>query len=75
VGDNHTWTDANITDSAFWVNKAGMPLKEGYIALQAESHPVDFRRIELLNLVGCTDQKAKNYKDYYIKSDTKQCKY
>ena len=45
------------------------------IALQAESQPVDFRRIELLNLVGCTDPKAKNYKDYYIKSDNLQCKY
>ncbi len=26
------------------------PLKEGYIALQSESHPVDFRKIELLDL-------------------------
>ena len=75
VGSNHNWTAANITDSAFWISKAGTPLKEGYIALQAESHPVDFRRIELLNLEGCSDPKAKNYKDYYIKSDNKQCKY
>jgi hypothetical protein len=28
----------------------GTPLKEGYIALQAESHPVHFRKVELLNL-------------------------
>lgn len=28
----------------------GTPLKEGYISLQAESHPVEFRKIELLNL-------------------------
>jgi hypothetical protein len=41
-------------------------LKEGHIALQAESQPVDFRRIEILDLVGCTDPKAKNYKTYYI---------
>jgi len=26
------------------------PIKEGYIALQAESHPVQFRKVELLNL-------------------------
>lgn len=75
VGETHNWTKANITDSAFWISNAGTPLKEGYIALQAESHPVDFRKIELLNLVGCTDPKAKNYKDYYIKSDNRQCKY
>ena len=28
----------------------GTPVKEGYIALQAESHPVQFRKVELLNL-------------------------
>ena len=75
VSNTFTWTSGHITDSAFWINKAGTPLKEGYIALQAESQPVDFRRIELLNLVGCTDPKAKNYKDYYIKSNNSQCKY
>ncbi|MEP7144864.1 MAG: DUF1080 domain-containing protein [Ferruginibacter sp.] len=75
VGEQHNWTQANITDSTFWINKAGTLLKEGYIALQAESHPVDFRRIELLNLVGCMDRNAKNFKDYYIKPDNSQCKY
>jgi Domain of Unknown Function (DUF1080) len=30
--------------------RAGEPIRDGYIALQAESHPVDFRNIELLNL-------------------------
>ncbi len=74
VSESHNWTKANITDSLFWINKAGTPLREGYIALQAESQPVDFRGIELLNLVGCMDPKAKNYKDYYIKSDNSQCK-
>ena len=71
-----TWpTFAHILDSIGWINKTNTPLKEGYIALQAESQPIDFRKIELLNLAGCTDQKAKNYKDYYIKSDNSQCKY
>ena len=28
----------------------GTPLKEGYISLQSESHPVDFRKVELLDL-------------------------
>ena len=75
VGSEHSWTSANIMDSTVWINKANTPLKEGYIALQAESQPVDFRRIELLSLVGCMDSKAKNYKDYYIKPDNSQCKY
>jgi hypothetical protein len=30
--------------------KEGIPLKSGYIALQAESHPFEFRTIELLEL-------------------------
>lgn len=28
----------------------GQPMKSGYIALQAESHPVEFRKVELLDL-------------------------
>jgi len=75
VSNNNSWTWAGITDSLIWINKANTPLKEGHIALQAESQPVDFRKIEILDLVGCTDPKAKNYKTYYIKSDNSQCKY
>jgi len=30
----------------------GTPLSEGYIALQAESHPIEFRKVELLDLSG-----------------------
>ena len=75
VSKNNSWTWACITDSLIWINKANTPLKEGHIALQAESQAVDFRRIEILNLVGCTDPKAKNYKTYYVRSDNSQCKY
>jgi len=50
-------------------------LKEGYLALQAESHPVEFRKVELLNLEGCTDPKALNYKAYVVKSDNNKCVY
>lgn len=32
------------------VKMDGQLLKEGYIALQSESHPVEFRKVELLNL-------------------------
>jgi ABC-type molybdate transport system substrate-binding protein len=33
----------------------GMPLTRGYVSLQSESHPIQFRRVELLNLEGCTE--------------------
>lgn len=50
-------------------------IKEGYIALQGESHPVEFRKVELLNLKGCMDPKALNYKNYYIEPDNSKCRY
>lgn len=53
----------------------GTPLKEGYISIQAETHPIDFKSIELLNLCGCMDEEAKNYKDYYVKADNSTCVY
>jgi hypothetical protein len=31
------------------VKKDGTPLSEGYIALQGESHPTEFRKVEILN--------------------------
>lgn len=57
------------------VYKEGNPIADGYISIQAETHPIDFKSIELLNLCGCTDPKAKNYKSYYVKADTSSCVY
>jgi len=51
----------------------GTPLTGGYISIQAETAPIDFRKIEVLNLEGCKDQKAKNYKAYYVKDNPKAC--
>jgi hypothetical protein len=59
----------------YWTSMEGKSLDNGYIAIQAKSQPVDFKNIELLNLEGCTDRKAKNYKAYYVKADNKQCRY
>ena len=53
----------------------GKHIKEGYISLQGESHPVEFRKVEILSLIGCTDPKATNYKSYYVKSDNSKCIY
>jgi hypothetical protein len=53
----------------------GTPLTGGYIAIQAETGPTDFRKIELLNLEGCTDPKASNYKTYYLKPNPRSCRY
>jgi hypothetical protein len=57
------------------VKRDGAILTSGSISLQAESHPIEFRKVELLNLAGCMDRKAKNYKSYYEKDDPKSCLY
>lgn len=51
------------------------PNSKGFIALQAESHPTDFRVVRMLNLEGCMDKKAKNYKSYFVKDNPKVCQY
>jgi hypothetical protein len=56
------------------IKKDGTPLAEGYIALQAESHPTEFRKVEVLNLSGCMNPKAANYKSYYVHRDDSQCR-
>ena len=51
----------------------GELISGGYISLQSESHPVEFRKVELLNLAGCMDPQAANYKDYFVKSEPATC--
>ena len=53
----------------------GTPLTGGYISIQAETAPIDFRKIELLNLEGCTDPNARNHKAYFVKSNASMCRY
>lgn len=65
----------NVSNFDLGVKKDGTLLKEGYISLQSESHPIEFRKVELLDLAGCTDPKASNFKTYYVKSDNARCRY
>lgn len=64
---------ANRYDPAIW--EPGKPLKEGFIALQSEGQPVEFKNIEFLNLKGCKDPAAKNYKSYLAVHDPASCMY
>ncbi len=65
----------NVNNFDPGVKKDGAPLTEGYISLQAESHPLEFRKAELLNLSGCMDPKARNYRRYYVHADNSTCKF
>jgi hypothetical protein len=52
----------------------GTPLTGGYISIQAETAPAEFRKIELLNLEGCTDPRASNVKSFIVKSNPAMCR-
>ena len=52
----------------------GEPLGQGYIALQSEGHPIQFRRVELLNLKGCMDDRAPNFKAHFVEPDPGACR-
>lgn len=51
----------------------GAPLGEGYISLQSESHPVQFRRVQLLNLKGCTNPQSPNFRPWFVEPDANSC--
>lgn len=51
----------------------GQSLGEGYIALQSEGSPLEFRRVALLDLTGCMDPSAANYKSYYVNAVQSAC--
>lgn len=48
--ENPQMGDGNVSNFDPAVKKDGMLLKEGYISLQSESHPIEFRKVELFNL-------------------------
>jgi hypothetical protein len=56
------------------VKKDGASLGEGYIAIQGESHPTEFRKIELLNLSGCMNPRDSNYRPHFVHRDDSACK-
>ncbi len=51
----------------------GQPLGHGYIALQSEGHPVQFRRVELLNLAGCMDPSSSSYRPHFVEPVPADC--
>jgi hypothetical protein len=52
----------------------GTLLTGGYISIQAETAPADFRKIELLNHEGSMDQAASSYKSHFVKSNPAMCR-
>lgn len=63
---------ANGFDPA--IKKDGTILERGYIGLQAESQPVEFRNIRLLNLSGCMNRESPAYRAYFVHRDDTRCR-
>ena len=62
---------ANGFDPA--IKKDGAVLRDGYVGLQAESQPVEFRNIRLLNLAGCMNPSSPAYRPYFVHRDDSRC--
>jgi ABC-type molybdate transport system substrate-binding protein len=50
-----TYGGGNVNSHDPAAKRDGKPLARGYIALQSESHPIQFRRVELLDLERCAE--------------------
>ena len=55
------------------IKKDGAVLDHGYIGLQAESQPVEFRNIRVLNLSGCMNPSSPAYRSYFVHRDDTRC--
>jgi hypothetical protein len=55
------------------IKKDGTILEDGYMALQAESQPVEFRNVRLLNLSGCMDPASPAFRAYFVHRDDTKC--
>jgi hypothetical protein len=62
---------ANGFDPA--IKQDGKLLDRGYIGLQAESQPVEFRNVRLLNLSGCMSASSPAYRAYFVHRDDTRC--
>ncbi|MEL6653312.1 MAG: DUF1080 domain-containing protein [Bacteroidota bacterium] len=72
-GSAYTWEAAGVPNGESWTTRGEEKLKGGYIALQAESHGIDFRNLRLLELEGCMDAASPNYRTYFVKHKAEAC--
>lgn len=55
------------------LKSSGAPVKEGYLAIQAEGTPTLFRKLEILDLEGCMDKSKSAFRSYFVKSKAGAC--
>jgi hypothetical protein len=72
VNEDFDWAKGQVKNFEEWIQKEGVLLNKGFIGIQAHD-PMEFKKVELLNLFGCTNVECKNYKPYHIKKDECSC--
>jgi Domain of Unknown Function (DUF1080) len=55
------------------IKQDGKLLSTGFIAMQSEGQPIDFRKVEILNLEGCMNPKSKAFRRYFVKDNVRKC--
>jgi Domain of Unknown Function (DUF1080) len=55
------------------IKQDGKLLSTGFIAMQSEGQPIDFSKVEILNLEGCMNPKSKAYRRYFVKDNVAKC--
>jgi hypothetical protein len=55
------------------IRAGGSALKDGYLAIQAEGTPTQFKVLDYVDLTGCMDKTSANYRTYFVKSDPTLC--
>lgn len=60
VHKGYDFEKGHVPNPDVWINKDGTPLKSGYISLQAESHPIEFRKVDILVLKESVDTLIHN---------------
>ncbi|MEX2569035.1 MAG: DUF1080 domain-containing protein [Cyclobacteriaceae bacterium] len=72
VNEEFDWAKGHVENSEEWIQKEGTLLNTGLIGIQAHD-PMEFRKVELLNLVGCKNITCENYKPYYVHKGECSC--
>jgi len=68
------YSTGNVSNDSAAIRPANnTPLTGGYITIQDEGTSTEFRKIEILNLVGCMTPTDANYKTYFVKNDSSLC--
>ena len=62
-----------FTSTKIRMKSSGTPVKDGYLAIQAEGTPTLFRKLDILDLEGCMDNTKAAYRTYFVKSKAGAC--